>query len=38
MLGLLAEISSSFRFIFATMLGISSLPLAAYALAAIWIT
>jgi hypothetical protein len=37
MLGLLAKISSSFGFIFVATSAISSLSLAAYALAAIWI-
>jgi hypothetical protein len=37
MLGLLAKISSSFEFIYAAMVAISSLPLAACALATIWI-
>jgi hypothetical protein len=38
MVGLLAEISSSSGFISAATVAISSLPLAAYVLAAIWIT
>jgi hypothetical protein len=37
MLGLLAEISSSSGFISAATVAISSLPLATYALATIWI-